>query len=398
MAILAVVPIMRRLISSRYQPALISIIALFCLAAAQGIGSSVFARIGYLLLAVLGLSLAWAWLGIVRVQFTRELRTPRVMLGESVSELICVKTKVPWSVVEFCDDSLVPRLRQGFVTTAVRHPVAQEWYSVPVQRGYLKLGPSRLLVSDPFGLFRFERQFAAPHSVIVHPAILATAPLPVGQHDQWGRQQTGRRRTSQATTIIAVREYRTGDARNRIHWRTTAKRGIPMIKESTHEPSALIWLVFDAVQLSHSQAIDYEHGIQIAATRAHQWLAAGHAVGLLATGALACVVPPARGAHQRMLIMDALAMLVCDGGTPLAHAIPQIDWHGQRAITICVITADCTPAWVEALLYTTPAQSECLVVLVAPPAGAPPALIQVLDFAQITTTIVDAQPVRTPVV
>ena len=380
---------MLRLTSSRQRPWLIVLIALFCLAAAQGIGSSVFARIGYLLLAVLGLSLAWAWLGAVRVQLTRDLRTPRVAVGERISELICVWTTVPWSVVEICDDSPIPHIRQGFVTTLARHPVQRDWYSIPVQRGYVGLGPSRLIVSDPFGLFRFERQFAPMHQVIVHPAILPTAPLMVGRSNEWGRQQTGRQLSPQATTVMAVREYRTGDARNRIHWRSTAKRGVPMVKESTHEPGAQIWLVYDAAQSPYHVDINHEGGLQITATRAHQWLAAGHAVGLVAYGTPHIVLPPVRGNAQQMLILDALAMLACDGTMPLAQVIPHIDWHGRSHMTICMITADYDLAWVQAFWHATPAQSERLAVLLTAQGGAPPAVIQALHQAYVTTTVVE---------
>lgn len=379
---------MLRLTSSRLRPLVIVLVAGVCLAAAQGIGSSTFARIGYLLLAVVGLSLVWAWLSTVRINFTRELRTPRVTVGERINEQITISTTMPWSVVEFCDDAPIPPLLPGFVLTPTRHPVQREWPSIPDQRGYFDLGPSRLIVSDPFGLFRFERVFAATQQVIVHPSITATPPIAVGRSLEWGRQQAGRQWSPQATTVVAVREYRTGDARNRIHWRSTAKRGMPMIKEQTHEPGTQIWIIYDATPLPPHMALLHERGIAVAATRAHQWLAAGHAVGLVAYGAAHFVLPPARGAAQRMLILDALAMLVCEGITPLARVIAQIDWHGQRHMTACVITHDCQPDWVTVFGYATPAQTERLAVVLVSQSTALPHIMPALQHAQITTTVV----------
>jgi uncharacterized protein (DUF58 family) len=367
---------------------MIVLIALFCLVAAQGIGSSLFARIGYLLLAVVGLALVWAWLGVMRVRFTRELRTPRVAVGDRINEQITLWTTLPWSIVEFCDDAPLSQLSTGFVRTLTRHPEQRDWYSIAVQRGYVALGPSRIVVSDPFGLFRFERLFAPTHHVIVHPAILPTAPLTVGRSLEWGRQQVGRQQSPQATTVMAVREYRTGDARNRIHWRTTAKRGIPMIKEQTHEPGAQIWIIYDATPLPPHTAYLHERGIAVAATRAHQWLAAGHAVGVVAYGADPIVLPPARGVVQRMQILDALAMLTCEGTKPLAQLIPQIDWQGQRHNTVCVITADCRPDWVAALLYATPAHTERLAVVLVSTSDGAYAIEPALHHAQIMTTVV----------
>jgi hypothetical protein len=91
-----------------------------------------------------------------------------------------------------------------------------------------------------------------------------------------------------------------------------------------------------------------------------------------------------------MLILDALALLVCEGATPLARVITQIDWHGQRQLTICAITHDCQPDWVAMFGYATPAQSERLAVLLTAQGDAPPAVIQALHHAQITTTVVEA--------
>lgn len=382
------VPQMIRLTSALQPPGMIVLIALFCLVAAQGIGSSLFARIGYLLLAVVGLALVWAWLGAMRVRVTRELRTPRVAVGERIYEQITLWTTLPWSIVEFCDEAPLSPLSTGFVRTLTRHPVQRDWYSIAVQRGYVALGPSRIVVSDPFGLFRFERLFVPTHHVIVHPAILPTAPLTVGRSLEWGRQQVGRQQSPQATTVMAVREYRTGDARNRIHWRTTAKRGIPMIKEQTHEPGAQIWIIYDATPLPPHTAYLHERGIAIAATRAHQWLAAGHAVGLVAYGATPIVLPPARGVVQRMQILDALAMLTCEGTKPLAQLISQIDWQGQRHHTVCVITADGRPDWVATLLHATPAHTERLAVVLGATSDVAHVIEPALHHAQIMTTVV----------
>ncbi|NBU65081.1 MAG: DUF58 domain-containing protein [Chloroflexia bacterium] len=380
--------VMLRLTSSRLRPLLIVCIAGICLVAAQGTGSTIFARIGYLLFAVVGLSLLWAWLGALQVRVTRTVRTPRVAVGERIHEQIAIWTSVPWSVVEFCDDAPIPHLLPGFVLTPTRRPTPREWLSIPDQRGYVAMGPSRIVVSDPFGLFRVERMLAATDAVIVHPAINATPPLVVGRSPEWGRQQAGGQLSPQATTVVSVREYRTGDARSRIHWRSTAKRGLPMIKEQTHEPSAQIWIIYDATLLPTDMASLHERGIAVAATRAHQWLAAGHAVGLIAYGLHPIVLSPARGATQRLLIMDALAMLVCEGHTPLARVIAQVDWRGQRHMTTCVITHDCQPDWVTAFGFATPAQSERLAVVLVAQSIAVQQIMPALQHAQITTTVV----------
>ena len=74
---------------------------------------------------------------------------------------------------------------------------------------------------------------------------------------------------------------------------------------------------------------------------------------------------------------------------PLAQVIPHIDWHGRSHMTICMITADYDLAWVQAFWHATPAQSERLAVLLTAQGGAPPAVIQALHQAYVTTTVVE---------
>jgi hypothetical protein len=54
-----------------------------------------------------------------------------------------------------------------------------------------------------------------------------------------------------------------------------------------------------------------------------------------------------------------------------------------------VITHDCQPDWVAMFGYATPVQSERLAVLLTAQGDAPPAVIQALHHAQITTTVVE---------
>jgi uncharacterized protein (DUF58 family) len=216
--------------------------------------------------------------------------------------------------------------------------------------------------SDPFGLFRVERRFVASQQLIVHPAP-HPMPLPnIGKSVVSGRPQAVRQFAAHAPTIMSVREYRAGDAVNRIHWRSTAKRGHLMLKEGTHEPGAHIWLVYDAQRSAHAWAghttipmpipvpeSSEEYAIQLLANMAQHWFDAGHAVGLYLHATERVVLVPQRSATQRLAFFDELAAVRAVGDVDLAEVLMQLDAFQYQRTSICVVTSRADSEWVPVL-------------------------------------------------
>ena len=107
--------------------------------------------------------------------------------------------------------------------TAYRHTFAR--------RGRHRLSGLRLATKFPFGLVQKSRDVASAAEVIVYPALVPVSPavlrgLPVrhgGSRQKW-RSRDG--------DFFGLRDFRPGDDPRDIHWRSTARRGVPFVREN----------------------------------------------------------------------------------------------------------------------------------------------------------------------
>ena len=94
------------------------------------------------------------------------------------------------------------------------------------RRGQYQLGPLKVSTSMPLGLVRVTRSIADHASVLVSPRLgsLSTAWTRHLEFKNEGGQKSATRRGNSEGDFYGMREWRNGDGRNHIHWRTTAKR------------------------------------------------------------------------------------------------------------------------------------------------------------------------------
>lgn len=113
------------------------------------------------------------------------------------------------------------------------------------QRGRYRVGPSKISTTFPFGLIEVEL-------FIDNQQIIYAAP-PTGKLvSDWerraaamanGSQSVKRKRGNNDDEFFALRQWRSGDNRKNIHWRTTAKMQQPMVRqfdEPTHRDVAIV--------------------------------------------------------------------------------------------------------------------------------------------------------------
>ena len=111
------------------------------------------------------------------------------------------------------------------------------------RRGVYELGPAEIRVSDPFGLLGFSRTFPERTEVVVYPK---THPLP-GFPLRGGDMEAGSRgsRGQRGDEFASLREYRRGDDRRHIHWKSVARTGELFVKEFSLEAPRRHTVVLD---------------------------------------------------------------------------------------------------------------------------------------------------------
>lgn len=98
-------------------------------------------------------------------------------------------------------------------------------FSVPAERrGVVMVGPVRTVQGDPVGLFRRNKEWTTTVEVHIHPDTVTLASTSTGLVRDLEGNPT-RDLTASDISFHALRDFRPGDERRHIHWKTTARTG-----------------------------------------------------------------------------------------------------------------------------------------------------------------------------
>src|SRR5256885_1856802 len=114
-----------------------------------------------------------------------------------------------------------------------------------IRRGRYKVGPIVLRSGDPFGLFPREVRVPTESLLLVYPRVV---PLPHWQLPGSvleGGVLTGQRSLQSTSMVMGIREYRAGDAMNRIHWPSSVRHRTLHVKEFELDKTADLWIYLD---------------------------------------------------------------------------------------------------------------------------------------------------------
>lgn len=222
-------------------------------------------------------------------------------------------------------------------------------------RGRVNLRGVRLTTKFPFGLVIVRRDVEQPASLVIwpakgriksdlfhHGALEASSAPP-------SRLQGGQ------DEFFGLREYRTGDSPRWIHWRRSAGRETPVVREMAHPVPDVLFLVIDT-RLDESEPLaewQRERLLRFAATLIDQALVRGFQVGMALAGAEGPrVIPPSMGIGVRTDLLDALADV--SGGKPVpiqsvVDAIPAGAVHKSQTFFLTEDRKSITPATLAGL-------------------------------------------------
>ena len=335
------------------------------------IGSLISGAAFYTHLLVVGLILvivAWVWVRVLARSVTLE-RIPdfyRAGVGDIFKEQYEIRnnSRLPGLWVELYNEMPLPTAAGSRLLTRLRPRekqiyVARTWLT---HRGGFPIGPTVLKVSDPLGLFRAERRFPAERTLVILPMV-----IPIESFLSPPGMVPGgpviRRKTMDITPHAAgVREYVPGDPMKRIHWPTSARRGMLMVKEFEQDPQAEVWLFLDAqakiqshktfetpampiesllfsrkpkLTLSPS-TLEYE--ISIAASLAHYYISRRRAVGLVTDDLLYTMIAAERSQRQEDKILETLAFIQGKGNLPISALVSTQAGQLSQGSTAILIT------------------------------------------------------------
>lgn len=210
--------------------------------------------------------------------------------------------------------------------TAYRHAVSR--------RGRHRLSGFRIATRFPFGFINKSRTVRLESDLLVYPALVPVPPeLLSGLASRHGRGAHKWR--SRRGEFFGLREYRQGDDPRDIHWRTSARRGRPFVRETEDDEGLEVCIVVDNQGENQERnqggpsgadsgarprdAGGFEGMVSMAASLAIELIRRRYRVGLIARGE---EIPPESGPGQSLRILRYLALIEpADGAVPLPDSV-----------------------------------------------------------------------------
>lgn len=227
-----------------------------------------------------------------------------------------------------------------------RHRSVSAHYRVPTdRRGVVELGPLRVERTDLLGLARRATFVGRTDSVLVLPRTVDLAFPGLESRGALGEHLRLRAWSTSGTEFHAQREYVPGDDLRRINWKSSARSGELIVRESAREGVRQCVVVLDLATASYADELDVETAVSTAASVVRAAEAAGVATRFLAHGAdLRGLSITAQTTHwlataTTTLRTDPLVIGAHSDGLSLVVAITGA--HGEAAIDS--IRSQCGP-------------------------------------------------------
>ncbi|MBK1986725.1 DUF58 domain-containing protein [Sphaerospermopsis aphanizomenoides BCCUSP55] len=180
----------------------------------------------------------------------------------------------------------------------------------PTHRGVMRLVSMTIARPDPFGLFNACKTISLPQSLLILPKLYQLPPI---QLPGLRKYQSGgvalASSVGDAEEFHSLREYRPGDSLRKIHWKSWAKIGKPIVKEEQDEFFVRHALILDTFQPEkYSQIL--EEAISIAASLASEMQTQESLLDLMFVGNEAYCFTFGRGLSSTEKMLEILASVV----------------------------------------------------------------------------------------
>ncbi len=239
------------------------------------------------LVALLVAGVVWALLNRPSVTIRRSLRPAVARVGDAAAAVLTVSNPTDRSlpatdVVEPVGDGRSVRI--GFAPV---DPLGsgRTTYRLPTdRRGVHRLGPGVVTVTDPFGLVSRSGPAGRASRFTVGPRVHPVEAPPPSPGLRPGSRPPPRAALGRSAggDFRNLRDYETGDDLRLVHWRSTARAGVLMVRQDQPEDHPLVCIAVDVRPGAHDPAT-FEVACEAVASVAGAARAAGQGVRILTT-------------------------------------------------------------------------------------------------------------------
>ncbi|MGZ3418007.1 MAG: DUF58 domain-containing protein [Polyangiales bacterium] len=206
------------------------------------------------------------------------------------------------------------------------------------ERGRYEMRTPTLRALDPFGMIAGSAKRAETHVVLAHPPFF---PLEGLELDAGRRLQPGGipllSSTGDAVEFVGTRDYRPGDPLRRIHFRSWARRGSPVVKEYQEEYVSRVALVVDTWG---QEPRAFESSLSLVASIADHFGKTEQVLDVLAAGKEIFHLSTGRGLGSLEEVLDVLACLETTRGEPFGTIAPALFEELRQITTVVAVMLD----------------------------------------------------------
>ena len=230
--------------------------------------------IGIALVALPLLAAAAARRGQYRLSVSRMIKPPRVPAGHTATVTLRVENISRASTGLLLAEDAVPYAlgpRPRYVLDKIERRGTRE-LAYPLRsdlRGKFEIGPLSLRVADSFGLVEISRSLSERTTFVVTPRVVPLARTVISR--SWAGEGEGQARLASMAgeDDVIPREYRDGDERRRVHWRSTARYGELMVRREEQRWRNRATVLLDTRSIAHrgsGTASSFETAVSAAAS------------------------------------------------------------------------------------------------------------------------------------
>lgn len=178
-----------------------------------------------------------------RFEVLRVFSPPVVAAGETAQVRVRIRNlrrgeapSLLWNdAIPWREDDSAPRTLDPIRTGATLDRVREVEYRLhPPRRGVYAIGPLVVEQRDPFGMASRVAALGEQDRLLVIPAVAQLSAGGPSLADGEGAAQLVQRRVTGSDDDLTTREYRSGDALRRVHWRASARHGELMVRQEEH--------------------------------------------------------------------------------------------------------------------------------------------------------------------
>jgi uncharacterized protein (DUF58 family) len=244
---------------------------------------------------------------------------------------------------------------------------------IPLRRGRLTLHGLEIVRTDPFGLWKSYKKIPVPQTVLVLPKRYPLPPIPLPGTRKY--QPGGVALASSvgdSEEFLSLRDYRPGDPLRRIHWKSWAKMGEPIVKEYQDEFFVRHALILDTFQETDQSEI-LEEALSVAASFAYTIQTQESLLDLMFVGTEAYCFTSGRGIAHVDRMLEILASVRVCSDKPFS-TLPALVMERASMLSGCVCVLLSWDEQRQKLIHLLKALELPVLVLVITDGEASPAL------------------------